>query len=95
MKLKLIFPLLFCAQFAFAQSKTPLDTEAKAVAFAEKVLFKTYTKDSILQQKPYQIILKDGIWFISGVRKEPSPGGVFYIKIKVADGTVLQMVHGK
>ncbi|HEX7847447.1 MAG TPA: YbbC/YhhH family protein [Chitinophagaceae bacterium] len=71
-------------------------TRKKAIDIAEPVLFKTYGKKSIKQQRPYKTYLADGYWHISGTLPGKfSLGGVFEIVINGENGQIVKMTHGK
>lgn len=72
-----------------------LDTEAKAIAFAETVLFASYGKKEILNQKPYEIHNIDNYWVIEGTLKEGWKGGTFLIIVRAKDCQVIRITHGK
>jgi len=66
-----------------------------AIAVAEPILFKIYGKDHILGEKPYNILLVDGYWMISGSLPKGWLGGTFSIILSAKDGRVIQLVHYK
>ena len=79
---------------------TLIKTKKAAIDFAEPILFKTYGKSEILNEKPYKINFADGIWTITGTFKTEKggvfqKGGVFLIEINSRDGKVIRMTHGK
>jgi hypothetical protein len=71
-----------------------------AVAVAEAILFRAYGKQNIESQKPYQVTLTDGEWYIFGsLQKDPAGGpvfgGVFRIVIAQKDGRVRSIAQGE
>lgn len=67
-----------------------------AVSIAETILFNIYTKESIINQRPYNVYLQDNaIWCIEGVLPQNLEGGVFYIEISKDNGAVLKRLHTK
>jgi len=70
--------------------------EETAVGIAEPVLFESYGKDQIEDQRPYTVTIEnDSIWHIEGTFNRIGFGGVFDIKISAKNGKVLYMMHGK
>lgn len=70
--------------------------EETAVGIAEPILFESYGKDQIENQRPYTVTIEnDSIWHIEGVFNKIGFGGVFDIKISAKNGKVLYMMHGK
>jgi hypothetical protein len=51
---------------------------------------------SVLDEKPYQArIIGDSVWIVEGVLDHGKSGGTAYIEIRMKDGTVLKVTHGK
>ncbi|MFZ0597383.1 MAG: NTF2 fold immunity protein [Flavobacterium sp.] len=70
--------------------------EETAVGIAELILFESYGKDQIEDQRPYTVTIEnDSIWHIEGTFNKIGFGGVFDIKISAKNGKVLYMIHGK
>lgn len=66
------------------------------IKYAEPILFKTYGKEHILEEKPYIISFKNGIWTMNGtLSKRYTNGGTFHIVINAKDGKVIKMIHYK
>jgi hypothetical protein len=76
-------------------SDTLVKTKKQAVAIAEPILFKIYGRKNITQQRPYEIYLIDGYWFISGTLPKNWIGGTFEIILKSEKGQVIKIVHYK
>jgi hypothetical protein len=73
----------------------PLKDTISAIRAAEKILFKTYGKATIENQKPYRIQLIDNYWIIWGTFPADSLGGTFLIILDSRNSMILKMTHGK
>ncbi|MDD4969563.1 MAG: NTF2 fold immunity protein [Paludibacter sp.] len=51
--------------------------------------------DAIYKEKPFDAVLKNGIWIVEGSLPKGFLGGVAVIKIQKKDGKVLSVFHGK
>ena len=70
--------------------------EETAVGIAESVLFESYGKDQIKDQRPYKVSIEnDSFWHLEGTFWSIGFGGVFEIDISAKDGRVKYMTHGK
>lgn len=79
-----------------SQEDDLLPTAAIAVQAAEEVLFQRYTKENIIEQRPYRVRLRNkAIWCIEGDLDPMMEGGVFYIELDKHNGAVLSVSHGK
>ena len=74
---------------------TLLRSKAEAVAFAEPILYKKYSKRSIRNQRPYECYLISGFWYVSGTLAKGRLGGTFEIIISAYTGEVLMIRHGQ
>lgn len=72
-----------------------LEERQKAIEYAESILFKTYKKKSIIEQRPYETYLIDNYWIISGTLPKNTEGGTFLIILSSKDGRVLKLIHGQ
>jgi hypothetical protein len=72
-----------------------LDSEDKAINFAEKILFDIYGKKHIQNEKPYKVYNIDNYWVISGTLRKGWKGGTFLIIINSHDCKVVRLTHGK
>lgn len=72
-----------------------LTDSAKAVKFAEFVLFDNYGKKNIESQKPYDIFHLDHYWLISGIQPKGYLGGTFLIIIDERNCQIIRLTHGK
>ncbi|WP_410879516.1 NTF2 fold immunity protein [Myroides sp. DW712] len=78
------------------QEDNLLPTAAIAVQAAEEVLFQRYTKENIIEQRPYRVHLRNKvIWCVEGDLDPMMEGGVFYIELDKHSGAVLSVSHGK
>jgi hypothetical protein len=75
--------------------KMPIDDENEAIASAEPILFKTYDKNQVLGEKPYEVYLIDNYWVLSGTLPDGMMGGTFLIIFSKTDGSVIKLTHGK
>jgi hypothetical protein len=63
-----------------------------AIRIAEASLFPIYGEKAIREQRPYQVILKDGKWTIDGAHPSRGfVGGSFHIVILQYDARVLEI----
>ena len=81
--------------------------EETAVDIAEEILFKTYGKSNIEDQRPYEIkLLGNKVWSLKGSLNQstleklvsggvPKFGGTFEIDIDPRDGKILKIIHYK
>ena len=81
--------------------------EETAVDIAEEILFKTYGKSQIEDQRPYEVrLLGNKVWSLKGTlnnstleklvsRGMPEFGGTFEIDIDPRDGKILKIIHYK
>lgn len=81
--------------------------EETAVDIAEEILFKTYGKSNIEDQRPYEIkLLGNKVWSLKGSLHQrtlekflsggmPKLGGTFEIDIDPRDGKILKIIHYK
>jgi NTF2 fold immunity protein len=74
---------------------TLITDKETAIAVAEPILFKYYGKDDILSERPYEIYLIDGYWYITGTLPEGFKGGTFIIIINSVNGQVIKLIHEK
>jgi hypothetical protein len=76
-------------------AKPILTDSAKAIKFAEFVLFDIYGKDNIEIQKPYDIFHIDSYWLISGILPKGYVGGTFLIIMDSRNSQIIRLTHGK
>jgi len=69
--------------------------KAEAIKIAVKEWERIFGKEKIDGEKPYQAILKDGIWYVSGSLPRGSKGGVAEAEIRKKDGLIISIKHGK
>ena len=73
----------------------PLPDSIAAVRFAEPILFRTYGKKPIVDERPYEIYLIDKYWVLMGTLPENWDGGTFTIILDSRDSRVIELTHGK
>lgn len=67
--------------------------QAAEIASAE--FAKKYPAESLLRQRPYTVVLRNGKWLVHGNMWWLYPGGVAEAEIDGATGKVLRITHGK
>ncbi len=75
--------------------KPLITTKDIAIAMVEPLLFSIYGKQNIIKQRPYEVYLIDGYWYLSGTLPKESLGGTFEIIIDAKNGRVLKLIYGK
>ncbi|RSK49898.1 YbbC/YhhH family protein [Hymenobacter rigui] len=73
----------------------PLPDSIAAVRFAEPILFRTYGKKHIVDERPYEVYLIDKYWVLMGTLPEDSMGGTFTIILDSRTGQIIELTHGK
>jgi len=69
--------------------------EQTAIKIAEAVWYPLYG-DDIYDEKPYNVILEDGFWIVTGSLPDSTwYGGTAYIKFKKSDCQVVNVYHTK
>ena len=66
-----------------------------AIATVEPILFSIYGKQLISKQRPYEVYLIDGYWYLSGTLPKARLGGTFEIIVEANNGRILKLTHGK
>lgn len=74
---------------------TLIKNPSTAIALAEPILFDAFGKDNILDEKPYEVYLIDGYWYISGTIPKGWKGGGFEIIFNARNGEIIRMTHYK
>ena len=94
--------LLACVGITFAQMpwgvNPPLVRDkGTAIKVAEVILFPLYGKETIEKERPYNVTLRNGYWYVSGSMPEGTEvhGGTFFITISERDGQVREIGHFK
>lgn len=72
-----------------------INDKETAIAVTESILFKIYSKDTIMEERPYEIYLIDGYWIIFGTLPKGWLGGTFKIIMKRKNGQVIFIGHEK
>jgi hypothetical protein len=73
---------------------TLLSDRETAIEYAEMILFKVYSKEQIISERPYNIYKARGFWYIDGTLKE-TRGGTFEIIFNSINGQIIRLCHGK
>ncbi len=66
-----------------------------AVNIAETILFNFFDKETIIDERPYEIYHIDKHWIIIGTLPKGYKGGTFLIIIDATNCRVLKIIHGK
>ena len=61
----------------------------------EPLLFDIFGKDQILSERPYEVYLIDGYWYLAGTIPKGSKGGGFEVVISAKDGQIIRLTHYK
>ena len=95
--------VLFSAGFLFAESILPgfkpeggfVPDEKTAIAIAVAVWSPIYGEEKIQKEKPYQAVLKNGVWHVEGTLPKEFVGGVAVAEISKDDGRIMGVGHGQ
>lgn len=74
---------------------TLIKNSSTAIAMAEPLLFDIYGKNQIITERPYEVYLIDGYWYLSGTIPKGWKGGGFEIIISAKDGKIIRLIHYK
>ena len=74
---------------------TLISDKETATSVAEAILFKFYGKENIIAERPYEIYLIAGYWYIRGTLPDNRMGGTFEIIFSSQNGRVIRLTHGK
>jgi hypothetical protein len=74
---------------------TLIKNSTTAIAMAEPLLFDIFGKDLILSERPYEVYLIDGYWYLSGTIPKGWKGGGFEIIMSAKDGKIIRLTHYK
>lgn len=74
---------------------TLIRNSSTAISIAEPLLFNVFGKDQILSEKPYEVHLIDGYWYISGTIPKGSKGGGFEIIFSAKNAEIIRLTHYK
>ena len=66
-----------------------------AIKIAVAVWIPIYGEKEIEDQKPYEAVLKDGIWYVSGFLPEDFLGGTAEAEIVKENGKIIRISHGE
>ena len=66
-----------------------------AIAMVEPLLFDIFGKNQIISERPYEVYLIDGFWYLSGTIPKGSKGGGFEIILNAKDGKIIRLTHYK
>jgi len=83
------------SQYNSGIKKLLLPDKKAAIDFAEPILFEKYGKESILDEKPYEIYLIDNYWWIKGTMSKKALGGTFKIIVNAVDKEIIYLIHQK
>lgn len=105
----LLIAIAATAEVVAQQTNNPppvaVPDEATAVRIAERALAKVYGQKKIEAERPFEAMLRDGIWHVGGtlycrdekgnVDTRPCAGGVAIAEVRQRDGRVLKTTHTK
>jgi hypothetical protein len=74
---------------------TLIKTPATAIAMAEPILFDVFGKEQIVSEKPYEVYLIDGYWYLAGTIPKGVEGGGFEIIFSAKDAKIIRLTHYK
>ncbi len=74
---------------------TLIKDKETAINVAEVILFKTYGKEQIISERPYEIYLILAFWYIKGTLPKDYKGGTFEIIFSAKNGQIIKLDHGK
>ncbi len=74
---------------------TLIRNSSTAIAIAEPILFDIFGKEQILTERPYEVYLIDGYWYLSGTIPKGWKGGGFEIVMRAKDGNIIRLTHYK
>lgn len=66
-----------------------------AIAIVEPILFEKFGKEQILLEKPYEVYLINGYWYLAGTISKGSMGGGFEIIMSAKDAQIIRLTHYK
>ncbi len=75
--------------------KTLIKNKSTAISIAEPLLFDVFGKEQIISEKPYEVYLIDGYWYISGTIPKGSSGGGFEIILSAKNAEIIRLTHYK
>jgi hypothetical protein len=79
-----------------SSEKNLLVNKEMAADIAEPILFSTYGRSQIVEQRPYRRCLIDNYWMITGTfQRKYSFGGTFLIILDARTSKVIKVTHGK
>ena len=74
---------------------TLIRDSSTAIAMAEPLLFEIFGKEQIVSERPYEVYLIDGYWYLSGTIPKRWKGGGFEIIMSAKDGKIIRLTHYK
>lgn len=74
---------------------TLIKSPSTAIAIAEPLLFDIFSKDQILSERPYEVYLINGDWYIAGTIPKGWKGGGFEIILGANNGEIIRLTHYK
>ena len=69
--------------------------EKTAIAIAVAVWSPIYGEKQIESEKPFNAVLKDGVWHVAGTLPKNVLGGVAVAEISKEDARILRISHGQ
>jgi hypothetical protein len=72
-----------------------VSNEETAIKIAVAIWIPIYGEEEIESQKPYNAVLINGVWYVTGSLPEGWLGGVAEAEITKDDGRILRISHGE
>jgi len=77
------------------KSERELKNKKEAIAYVNPILYEKFGKERIKKERPYDIYLIDGFWFIKGTLKKRRIGGTFIVLVDCQDKADIYITHTK
>lgn len=69
--------------------------EKVAISIATAVSEAIYGEKQIAPQKPFQAVIKDGVWNVTGAASKNAPGGSVSVEIRKDTGAIMRVFHSQ
>jgi len=74
---------------------TLIRNASTAIAIVEPILFELYGKQQIISERPYEVYLLDGYWYLAGTIPKDWKGSGFEIILSARNGEIIRLTHYK
>jgi len=75
--------------------KPLLAPKVLAIATMEPLLYSLYGQAQIRQERPCEVYLINGFWYLAGTLPKDRDGGTFEVVVEAQNGRVWQITHSK